>query len=212
MVHQCDDLFPVAWGGPHFSVLGFHFSSCQVDIQTYEDSQKSQEFRKWKVHSSTVRAGLSVDPSFSPWTTREGTKLLGVPRNCPRVLDLIDIAYTAALRRNIKRPIKDRLFVDALIADLYVDLSQACQRKPWSDGGGLKTLTTSSIIYSFRLDLIIDSKALFKLHGFPDDLRLFSLSESSRRSLLGETWSLPCAGIAFYAFVLNSQAPWWKGS
>lgn len=164
-------------------------------------------YNKWTSHSVAMRATLRVTPSFKPWTSRTSTRLHGVPPTCSRVMEMIDICYIDIMKQNQARPAAEQLTDDELVLGLFVDLSQAVQRRPWSYG--VRTLHKRALIYSYQIDCVLPVWALFRLHGFPKNIVL-EQSASSLQGLVGESWSLPCAATAFYPMYLTPSAPWWK--
>ena len=96
-------------------------------------------------------AKLHVSPSVSPWVSKPGVHLHGIPKHLDRVLGLIDIAYASALVENSQKSEGDRLPVDALASGFMVDISQSLQRKPW--GHHIGAITTSTMSYNFELDM-----------------------------------------------------------
>jgi hypothetical protein len=163
-------------------------------------------FNKWQAYTVTVRLGFGVGPDFAPWTSSH--KLHGVPKGCPRVVDLIDVAWIAALSKISKLPPDEQVTANMCSIGLFADLSQAVQRKPWSRDF-VRTLHIGSLIYSFEADCVFGSHMLLRMQGFPAN---FASSGSTRsiQALAGESWSLPAAASAIYAAFLCDQGPWWK--
>jgi uncharacterized protein YecE (DUF72 family) len=110
------------------------------------------------------------------------------------------------LTKNMSKPEHERLATCDLATGLFVDVSQAVQRRPWAYG--VKTIHTNTLLYSFESDCVLSSWMLLRLHGFPSKMNT-DVSEAQLQALAGEAWSLPCAGSAIYAFFLNSRGPWW---
>ena len=135
--------------------------------------------------------------------------LHGIPKHLARVRDLIDIAYTSVLVENSKKEEGHRLPEDALAIGFMVDTSQSVQRQPW--GYQIPTITTSTSLYSFELDMLLPPSALFRFHGFPTSHQT-TMSEYGQLSLVGESWSLPAMATAMYSFYLNAEGPWWNHS
>lgn len=105
----------------------------EVDIESAEkQASRSQTYNKWQAHSARVRTEIGVSPDFSPWTTKAGIHLHGLPRSCPRLIDLIDVGYADVLKKNAQLPADQRLSEGDLCKGLVVDCSQAVQRRPWA--------------------------------------------------------------------------------
>ena len=169
----------------------------QADMKKQEkDALRGQQFARWQAHSVSIRTAMGVTPEFYPWTSKPGVFLHGVPKVCARVVDLINCAYIDTLKKNAALPIDQQRPWSELRKGLMVDCSQAVQRKPW--GCQIKTLTTSTMVYTFECDCLLTSRMLFRLHGYPKLVQL-TQSEGLQRSLIGESWSLPCAGVALYS-------------
>ena len=168
---------------------------------------RGQPFARWKAHSVAIRTGLGVTVNFQPWTSKPGISLHGIPCHLARVVDLINCAHIDTMTKNMSLSEDLRKPEADLRKGFVVDCSQAVQRKPW--GHYVKTLHTSSMIYSFECDCLLSVKTLFRLHGYPQSVQL-TQSESAQRSLIGESWSLPCAAVALYSYYLNPKGPWWS--
>ena len=189
------------------TIQHFCFASLQAEISHIEGDAKKrgQQFFKWPSYSAKVRSELGVCGDFAPWTSLPSIKLHGVPRHCARVIDLINVSWIDVLTQNNRIPACDRTPASSLTTNLFVDISQAVQRRPWKKG--IRTIVKNSLLYSFEADCVFSAAMLLRLHGFPNIET--ELSHSQLQGLAGESWSLPCMATAFYAFVLNGRAPWW---
>ena len=85
------------------------------------------------------------------------------------------------------------------IDDIYVDCSQDVGHKPWTKGS-VRSLTTSSEIYSSRLDRAILASEHFRLLGF-GPVCLMNLSHRQVRDLSGEAMSPPCVGLCLMSIL-----------
>ena len=179
----------------------------QAEVSGYEaNTSVRATFAKWQSHSAVIRASLQVTKEFAPWTSAPHVRLHGVPRKCKRIVDLIDVCYIDALTKNMAKPEDQRLTTADIVRGLFADCSQAVQRKPW--GYCVKTIHTNTLLYSFEADCVLSSKMCLRLHGFPHHIDSDN-SDCQLKALAGESWSLPCAATAFYAYALTCDAPWW---
>ena len=74
-----------------------------------------------------------------------------------------------------------------------VDTSQDGARRPWSSQ--VRSITTGSCFYSFAFDRLIGASEHLSILGFPTDLELQSLSESSIKDLVGEAFACPTTAV-----------------
>ncbi len=93
--------------------------------------RNSKRYPKWMAHSADTRAKFKIPADATPWTD-ENPKLRGVPVGCPRVLDLLNVAWARRLQTSKNREMALRGF--------RLDLSQAVQLKPWRLTGGIGML------------------------------------------------------------------------
>ena len=89
--------------------------------------------------------------------------------------------------------------------DLYVDVSQSLDWKPWTVGS-IRSLTTGSQIFSLRLDRLLTEFEVLLCLGF----KPYSIPELSRttlRDLAGQCMALPAVGLAMISVLSSLQAP-----
>lgn len=173
-----------------------------------QEAMGAAPIRKWPSYSAQIRHTLNVTSDFAPWTTRKDVRLHGVPQDCRRILDVIDVAWIHALRVNAEAPEEHQKTMQDLRKEFFVDVSQAVQRRPWSRGCA-RTLHTGSLLYSFEVDCLFSSIFLLRLHGYPARLNADCVSHREAQLLAGESWALPTAGMILYAAFLAKAAPWW---
>ena len=141
-----------------------------------------------------------MSPHYRPWTC-QGKKLYNVPKT-ERVQEAIDIAWGSHSQRCVA---DDKRF------PFYQDVSQCVSRHTW--GSSVPCITRSSLVYDFKRDQILSSKALLAMQGLPvPDMKLDSLpdvSEADLRDLAGECMFLPSLGSILLAVFLNRDAVWW---
>lgn len=150
---------------------------------------------QWNVHSAKLRDTMQISPDFAPWTSRPEVKLRNFPvvsaATRSRMLDLMNIAWAARLREG-----KGKLDVKALKQGFYVNLSQACQRKPWGSIGTMlqgnqerKHIAPKHT--RFKRTSGIPDKSHIPATSRPGSARLdasMSLREYRSRSLLLRRW------------------------
>ena len=157
------------------------------------------DLMKWEQQSVKWRSELQISQSFRPWTSRRTFSGLGLSRT-KRSLDLLDCSWVEACkRRKISVQTHSSSFMKEALAQqvhhgLVVDVSQNPVRKPMSDKQGvLRTLTTSSTLYSFEHDRVLHPIEHMFLQGYPKDVSVpHTLSVQDLRKLAGEAICLPC--------------------
>ena len=157
--------------------------------------------------------------AFRPYSRRVSE--CGSWRPSSRVLDLLDCAAMQCLSSK-----KMRLtHLHAATAEVLVDVSQSHTRRPLSNPvtGVAHTLTTSSQLYSFKQERVLDGIEHLLLQGYPKDLRVpDSVSESDLRTMAGEGIALPCMSMVIwslqgfsvwmlYSVIVNTILLWASG-
>ena len=79
------------------------------------------------------------------------------------------------------------------------DVSQSMDRVSWRTDGTVPTLTTNSIIFSFKLGKFIHPMDLARSMGLPADLNLSFLTVSQQRKIVGNWYMVPLAALAVAA-------------
>ena len=163
---------------------------------------RSGDYARWKAHSAMMRHKLGLAADAKPWTGRRGVTCGGY-RLTERQADVLDVAW--ASRRSM---MPENTTSDQLRENWWANLSQAVQRKPWSEV--VHTTCRSGIEYSFQADTILTGFAQMQILGHPQN---FANSEdfSSRElyELAGEGYSIPICSLFLHAFFCNPHAPWW---
>ena len=116
-------------------------SSCAQPLQAVE-KESGQSSSEWKVSCEKMRVAEGISTSDKPkWST---DKVLGsVARGRSR--DIIDLAFQVTQHK------RQDLTVEQIQESLWVDISQSGSRRLWKLGGQMRSLTTSSTIFSFEL-------------------------------------------------------------
>ena len=140
----------------------------------------------WKTQSSTWRAKLGVTENFSPWTQRPSFHGQNLPRT-KRVLDLVDCCYVESCKR---RKIAAGCFEHGS-KNLVADVSQSHGRKPLSDNGILRTLTTSSKLYYYAEDRVLVPREHMALQGYERVEIPSSWTDADIQRISGEAICLP---------------------
>ena len=160
----------------------------------------------WKMQSARWREELEVTPDYHPYTSNMDFSRSGLPCKCggrptKRILDLIDCAAMSVAKKAKKRLGDCKQELDRTI----LDVSQSHGRRPFNTGD-VRTLTTSSKLFSFGQRRTLVEKEHFLLMGFDDQLVLpKAISASNLRALAGEGMALPCLATVVIAVLLTSK-------
>lgn len=76
------------------------------------------------------------------------------------------------------------------------DVSQSIDRLPWCTDGTLPTLTTNSMIFSFKLGKFIHPRVLARSMGVSDSFNMSFLTVSQQRKIVGNGYIVPLAAMA----------------
>ena len=177
--------------------------------------------KQWKAQSAAWRSSLEVPSDFSPWTGRDNFVGRGLPRS-KRVFDLVNCGWMEACknkRLKITRNVTEAGINAQIHQSLVMDISQNHVRRPLSgeDSGPMRTLTTSSSLYHYRLDRMLVAKEHLLLQGYPEGICVpSSMTEDNVRKLAGEGIFLPCLGHVLWCLhlvrnltMLWHQCLWW---
>ena len=128
-------------------------------------------------------------------------RLSGVP-DSERVHKLLDLALKT---EQLKEPPQRRHVVQE---ELFADYSQCVSRSPWSRNV-LRSLTTSTTLYSYALQRAISPSEHFALLGFPQLTAqvLASVTPSQLRDLSGEAMSPAVMGGLLAAVLVAFNPP-----
>ena len=162
-----------------------------------------ERYSLWRSRSADVRAKYQLSSSFAGWTNDPGGRsICGAPA-VHRLQDLVNVAWGV----RVKTAGNSNKGRDALAHNYFVDLSQSVKREPWSEG--MDVLTTSSIIYAFSEDRVLEGSEHVRLQGHPaGQSPETQFSDYECRSLAGEAFAAPCIAVASAAFMLNPWAAW----
>lgn len=95
--------------------------------------------------------------------------------------------------------------LQALMADVLIDLSQNPCRKAFSNHGNAKCLTTSTTLYSFARDRIITGFEKMLLQGHSQGLRVpASMADRELGELAGQGISLPSLGLVVVSLLCST--------
>eukprot|EP00971_Amphidinium_carterae_P305104 6062668-Amphidinium_carterae.3 len=170
---------------------------CEVKGQVRDHTEKPDP--KWRKIHATVRTDEGLSDQVS-WTQQNAHKIRGLVGKKERVLDLLDIGYLIA-----KKNMPDANDAD-VAKDLYCDISQSAERRPFSQGE-LRTLTTSSELFSYgQARLLLPCEHLLALGFGKVDLR--NISGSAQKSLAGGAFALPTMAMALSSVVTSLPGYW----
>ena len=142
-------------------------------------------------HGNVLQTPARCVQNTTPWTS-SGRRVGGVAT--ARGVDCIEIC--AAVKG---LPAEN-------CGDLTIDISQAASRGAWTLG--CPCLTTSSHLYSYRLQRMLLAEEHLLLEGFPASLNLGSLTQHAIRSLAGEAMAPPSVGMALMPLLLSMPSHW----
>eukprot|EP00971_Amphidinium_carterae_P338347 6475619-Amphidinium_carterae.1 len=155
----------------------------------------SSEEPGWPKQHAQVRAKLKL--GTSKWTP--GRTVPGVESERGR--DLLDIAYQAYICKKEKDPTLE-------LADVYVDVSQSAKHFPWIFRG-LRSVTTSSVYFSFGRERLLHPQELFSVMGFGRPV-FTQLSNSALQTMLGECMALPCVAVPLFGLITGAFPEKWS--
>ena len=185
---------------PSFRSMKIEF---RLEVETTKDEKALMQidWAQWRKHSSVWRSKLKLPKTSRPWTGKKGRLLKGVPRT-ERATDLIDIAFAHQMAANPGVPTAEA------IRSLWVDLATSVERSPW--GESLTTARQNTIYSSFAKDSVLSGASNMALLGWPRSACIRDeFTKRELRSLAGEGYSLPWAGVLNYLLYANPHAPWW---
>eukprot|EP00971_Amphidinium_carterae_P006078 119700-Amphidinium_carterae.1 len=159
------------------------FQPVLVPIFTHE-AVATDDTKKWAAAHKRFRLEKKIG-GCQPWSDAK-RPMRGA--KTARAKDAINIC--AALRPEAFNP----------ASSLILDLSQNAHRSPWSIG--VRSITTSSDLFSFDLGRTLTGSEHFKLLGFPD-VQLGKLSQRQMKHLVGEAMSPPAVGSVLLALLLS---------
>ena len=163
---------------------------------------------KWEEESARLRATLRLHDR-RPWTASQGFKGHGLPHT-RRVKDLLDVCFAERCKQigaDVSVPRVAKEFSG--MQNFLVDVSQSHSRRTSSNvAGEAPCLTTSSQLYSFKLDRALVAYENLLLQGWPPSTQIPAcMSEEDVRDLAGEGIALPCLGLVVSALLLSKSFP-----
>ena len=120
-----------------------------------------------------------------------------------RSKELLDLAFLqACVDRGIdpREAMTENAARVRAAAGLFCDVSQSIARKPWCVGL-LKCYTTSTEIYSYERDAVIEPEEAFRLHGFEGTPTGHGCSRKEMQALIGNCMAAPCVAIALLSLL-----------
>ena len=164
--------------------------------------------KQWKAQSAAWRSSLEVPSDFSPWTGRDNFVGRGLPRS-KRAFDLVNCGWMEACknkRLKITRNVTEAGINAQIHQSLVMDISQNHVRRPLSgeDSGPMRTLTTSSSLYHYRLDRMLVAIEHLLLQGYPEGICVpSSMTEDNVRMEAG--WWRHFSSVLGSCFVVSSS-------
>ena len=169
---------------------------------------------KWKGQGKSMREKLVNQlgrHAYSrPWSS-SGARTQGLPQASARIQELLDVAFLsqeAFVRQSLswttQSPLQS-LDRKVIAKDLFCDVSQAINRKPWFSKC-MRTLTTSSSIYSFELERVLLPHETMRLMGFPAEKLTqgaHQISDSQISEFVGQSMALPSCAASLSAVLAS---------
>ena len=144
-----------------------------------------------------------------PYTDWRGFKGRGLAHT-QRILDLLNIVYAEECKRSsMQINCVSKNQNSSVLETMLVDVSQSHQRITKSSvRGDCPCLTTSSELYSFKLDRVLLPQEHLYLQGWSRNVRLpRSFAREDVRRLAGEGIALPCLGLVVSALMISKGFP-----
>ncbi len=143
-----------------------------------------------------------MSTGYQGYTTRPEVKLVGVPQ-LPRHLDKLNLVWGIRLKGRLPNESSADLK-----RGLWCDVSQNVHRGSQLGLGG--TLTTSTLMYSFERDCVLDGEDHMRLQGWPIALAASDdFSSAEKKELAGEGYNLACLAVACTGCYFNPYGSWW---
>ena len=157
------------------------------------------EGSKWMSQAKSIRESLwafdNTKKASRPWSSH--ARMQGI--SCtPRHREILDVAFLDAERNLVEHGL--RTTREDIANNLFCDVSQNLSRKPW---GGLRTLTTSTILYSFQKDRLILPEEGLRILGFPSTSTLVrGISQGDVSDIVGQAMAVPAVVLPTMALLL----------
>eukprot|EP00971_Amphidinium_carterae_P052117 1026139-Amphidinium_carterae.4 len=139
---------------------------------------------KWLAKHQQYIAKKKLGSSLAQYRWSSNHSMIGVTTERER--DLVDIGWAEAASQNTDTP-RERLE-----EALFANVSQNLEYEPFTVSK-IHALTTSSKIYSYSQDTVLDPHAHFEFLGWPKPPNLDMLSRAQAFDLTAEAMSVPCS-------------------
>ena len=148
---------------------------------------------------------MSVPPDFAPWTPKCSQTTQGLSKRCR---DLIDCTATHLCKR-ARVETASRTQQRQAMGDTLLDISQSHARRCFTNESCVaRCLTTSSQLYSFKHDRLLEPLEHLLLQGYPLSTEVpDSFTAQATRSLAGEGIALPCLATLVWAIYISRGFP-----
>ena len=160
---------------------------------------RSTELQKWRASSAEVRHKHNIPQQGFAWSSRKGVRLHGLAQT-PRVIDVIDTGLAVTLAKN------PTLSVSAVVKNRFATVSHSVSRLPVYLG--VPTPTTSSVLYSYEQDMVVPSRSVMRLLGWPSTLLPHAISNREYRFLSGNAFSMPVGSLIKLLINYNPHTVW----
>ena len=147
---------------------------------------------KWLVQATALRSKWDVPKDFKPWTSHGSFKGGGLSQT-KRNLEMLDLGFIQACHSAKCGYSVAAAKRQGLLDGLVVDVSQNPCRAPWTtQSGHAHTLTTSTLLYSYQMDRMLQPREYLLLQGYQESVSLEGLKAESIKDMAGEGIALPC--------------------
>ena len=174
----------------------------QVDHVKAEDLRmKSDDFRKWKVHSQDVRQKIGLTARGCPWSSANS---LPAPALLPRCIDNVDVCFWKLRCEHPGMPL------NLLNQDSWCHMTQSVQRLPCIRGK-LPCLLANSTFYCYKRNVCLSGASHLEVVGWDQDdcPPCCVMFDHEARDLAGNAFSVPCSALVSAACIANPFGPWW---
>ena len=144
--------------------------------------------------------------SVQKWSELPSNGLAPILAYLPdRERDILDMAHALALK-NAPPGTREKEALDGVICDI----SQCGSRRPWTLTGKMRTITSSSCLWSFRKARLLTPTEHLVIMGFGAAAAKASpiLSDGALQDLAGEAMAVQCVGACLLCLLTALPGHW----
>ena len=159
----------------------------------------------WKADSLTWRKELRVTATCDPYTSIVPASKLPSSKRARDLLDCIAMQQMRTKRARVGSSISERDVAEHL-SHVVADLSQSHKRRPFNRGPVVRTLTTSSSLWTFAQQRFLTAREHLLLQGYSQATVLpAQMKETDLRHIAGEGISLPPLALVVWSIFLSGK-------